>query len=341
VNTLKRRTLILITTVLIFVLINGCSRSVPISPVVDELVIGLSMDTLKEERWQKDRDIFVAEAQALGAKVLVQAANGSNERQMEQALKLMDQGIDVLVIIPHSSTFAEQIVNEAHNRGIPVIAYDRLVEGNVDYYISFDNYYVGVLQANYLTETLGIRRGNVVYIGGHEEDHNALLYRQGVMEVLNLYPDIKVVYDAYSNDWLPSEGQKHMEEALDKNRYIKAVICANDGLAGGAADAMALQQRYFPLIGQDAEIAACQRIVDDKQVMSVYKDIRLLAKEAARLSIKVANDETVPTNASVSNNTKEIPSTLLTPVSVDLDNMLDVIINSGFHSFRDVYRNAN
>ncbi len=183
-NTLKRRTLIFIATVFIFVFINGCSRSVPISPVVDELVIGLSMSTLKEERWQKDRDIFVAEAQALGAKVLVQAANGSNERQMEQALKLMDQGIDVLVIIPHSSTFAEQIVYEAHNRGIPVIAYDRLVEGNVDYYISFDNYYV-VFTSQLLTETLGIRRGNVVYIGGHEEDHNALLYRQGVMEVLN------------------------------------------------------------------------------------------------------------------------------------------------------------
>jgi len=332
---------IVVLILLIAIIITGCVNRREDVSVEDDWVIGLSMDTLKEERWQKDRDIFVAEAEELGAKVYVQAANGSDERQMEQCLKLMDLGIDVLVIIPHSSTFSEEIVKVAHERNIPVIAYDRLVEGDVDYYISFDNHYVGVLQANYLTETLGIKRGNIVYIGGFEEDYNALQYRDGVMQVLDLYPDINVIYDEFTVDWLPSDAKIHMEKALNKSRFIKAVICANDGMAGGAVDALAEQQRSLPLIGQDAEIAACQRIVEGKQVMTVYKDIRLLAKEAARLALKIAKGETIHANASVSNSTKEIPSTLLSPVSVDVENMLDVIINSGFHSYRDVYRNVN
>lgn len=326
---------------LVMGLLVGCTEESSPEPESEKWVIGLSMDTLKEERWQKERDVFVAEAESLGAKVYVQAANGDADRQREQALKLINQGIDVLVLIPHNSADAKVIVDVAHERGVPVIAYDRLVEGSVDYYISFDNVYAGVLQANYMTETLGIKRGNIVYIGGYQEDHNAFLYRQGVMEVLDLYPDLNVVYDTYTEDWLPSEAKKHMEEALEKNTYIRAVICANDGMAGGAAEAMAEQQRIFPLLGQDAEIAACQRIVEGKQVMTVYKDVRQLAKEAAKLSLHVAKSENIEIDTAVSNATNEIPSILLTPVSVDQENMLDVIINSGFHSYRDVYRNVN
>lgn len=308
----------------------------------DGVVIGFSMDTLKEERWQKDRDIFVAEAEKLGATVLVQAANGDDNKQVEQAENLLAQGVDVLVVVPHNGKIAEAIVDAAHAEGVPVLAYDRLVEGDVDYYLSFDNVQVGRLQAKYVTETLGITEGNFVYIGGAPTDNNALLFREGAMEVLANFPNIKVVYDQFSKDWQPSEAQKHMENALTANNNdIQAVICANDGTAGGASAALAEQKLNVPLTGQDAEIAAAQRIVEGTQSMTVFKPIQLIAENAAQIAIKMAKGETIETTATVKNSSKDVPSILLTPVAVDKDNIKEELINSGFHKEEDVYRNAS
>ena len=145
--------------------------------------IGFSMDTLKEERWQRDRDYFVARAKELGAEVLVQAANGDDAVQIQQAENLLTQGVDVLVVAPHNAEIAASIVESARRQGVPVLSYDRLIRNSdVNLYVSFDNVKVGETQARYLLDRAP--KGNYVLIGGSPTDNNARLFRQGQMNVL-------------------------------------------------------------------------------------------------------------------------------------------------------------
>lgn len=334
-----------ITVVLILIIlltITSCQDN----NVIDEtqenekIKIGFSMDTLKEERWQKDRDIFVAEAEKLGAEVLVLAANGDDQKQIDQAQYLLEEGADVLVIVPHDAEIASKIVEMAHAKNVQVISYDRLVYGDVDYYISFDNEKVGEIQSNYLIDTLGFKSGNVVYIGGAPTDNNASLLRKGALSVLESKESIDIIYDEYTKDWEPKEAARHMENVIDQYEDdFGAVICANDTLAKAVTAVLAENQIEAYIIGQDAEISAAQRIVEGKQNMTVYKDIRMLATKAAEMAVEVINGETIETSKLIKNDIKAVPSILLEPVAVDQSNMMELIINSGFHKYEDVYRN--
>ncbi|MCT4605472.1 MAG: D-xylose ABC transporter substrate-binding protein [Marinisporobacter sp.] len=310
-----------------------------------EIVVGFSMDTLKEERWQKDRDILTARAKELGVKILIQAANGDDNKQIAQAENMISQGVDVLMVAPHNAEVAAAIVENAHAEGIPVLSYDRLIKNaDVDLYVSFDNEKVGNLQGEYITKL--VPKGNYVYIGGSPTDNNATLFKKGAMDILKPLVDsgdINIVYDQMSKDWQPSEAQKHMENALTANKNkVDAVICANDGTGGGAISALAEQQLVgkVPVTGQDAELAACQRIVEGQQSMTVYKPIPKLASTALDLAIKMANEEKIETNSTVENGKIDVPSYLLEPVVVDQENMMDTIIADGYHPFDEVYKNV-
>src|SRR5450755_4141970 len=162
------------------------------------------MDTLKEERWQKDRDMFVKRAKELGADVLVQAANGNDTLQLSQAENLLTQGVDILVVVPHNGVAAKSIVEAAHKMGKKVISYDRLIENaDVDLYMSFDNKEVGRLAGQYALDHAG--KGNYMLIGGAPTDHNAKLFREGQMEALKpavAKGDVKIVADPWAKDWL-------------------------------------------------------------------------------------------------------------------------------------------
>src|ERR687889_605906 len=166
--------------------------------------IGLSMDTLKEERWQRDRDLFVARATELGAEVLVQSANGDDRVQTQQADNLLTQGVDALVVIPHNGEIAASIVEAAKAKNVPVVSYDRLIRNSEpDLYISFDNEKVGELQARYLFERAP--KGNYILVGGAPTDNNAQLLRKGQLKVLRAAidgGDIKVLTNQYAKDWL-------------------------------------------------------------------------------------------------------------------------------------------
>src|SRR5918911_1489407 len=203
--------------------------------------IGLSLDTLKEERWQHDRDLFLAHAKELGAEVEIQAANGDDRVQIQQAENLLTQGVDVLVVVPHNSEVAASVVEAAKRQCVPVISYDRLIRnGDVDLYVSFDNVKVGEMQAKYLLDRAP--RGNYVLIGGSPTDNNALLFRQGQMNVLKPAierGDIHVVSDQWAKEWQASEALKHTENALTqaKNNVV-AVVASNDGTAGGVIQAL-------------------------------------------------------------------------------------------------------
>ena len=310
------------------------------------IVIGLSLDTVREERWQRDRDQFVAHAESLGARVLVQVANNDDARQNAQAENLLTQGVDVLVVAPHNSESAATIVAAAHRAGVPVIAYDRLInQCDLDLYISFDNFRVGEMQAEYAIARKP--RGNYVLIAGAPTDNNAHLYHEGQMKVLGPAidrGDIQVVGDQWANDWQPVEALKIMENALTRNHNrVDAVVVSNDGLAGGAIQALAEQKLAGQVVvtGQDAELAACQRIVAGSQSMTVYKPIRALAARGAEVAILLARKQPVPdATRTLNNGRKDVPAILIPPVAVDKDNLAGTVIADGFHALADVYRDV-
>lgn len=181
--------------------------------------IGFLMDTLEEERWARDRDLFKESAEALGAKVEIMIAAESDALQLEQAEKMISEGVDVLVIVPNNYETTAAIVKKAHQSGIKVISYDRLVKNaDVDFYISFDNEMVGTLQAEYMVNL--VPEGKYVYIGGADIDYNAHLVKKGVFDVLKPYIDegkITVVFDAWTEDWTPENAYKNMMLALEAN----------------------------------------------------------------------------------------------------------------------------
>lgn len=307
--------------------------------------IGLSMDSLKEERWQKDRDIFVKRAEELGAVVLVQAADGKDETQVKQAESLLTQGIDVLVVIPHNAEVAGSIVETAKRSKVPVISYDRLIRNSEpDLYISFDNEKVGELQAKYLVEKAP--KGNYILIGGAQSDNNAQLFRNGQMRVLQPLidkGDIKIVADQWAKDWQPEEALKHTENALTMNKNdVVAVVASNDGTAGGSIQALSAQGLNGKVVisGQDADLAALQRIVAGTQSMTVYKPVSKLAARAAEAAVALAKKEKVETNGKVNNGRIDVPSILLEPISVDKTNIDDTVIKDGYQKREDVYKNT-
>ncbi|MCY9656429.1 D-xylose ABC transporter substrate-binding protein [Paenibacillus chondroitinus] len=311
-----------------------------------KIVIGMSMDTLKEERWQKDRDIFTEKVKELGGEVKALAANGDDATQMSQAEQLISQGVNVLVVIPHNAEATAQIVEKAHKEGIKVISYDRLIKNSdVDYYISFDNVRVGEMQAKAVTDKVG--KGNFVYIGGADTDNNAHMFKEGAMKILNPLKekgDIKIVYDQFSKDWKPEEALKNMENALTaNNNNIQAVVAANDGTAGGVIQALTAQglAGKVPVSGQDADLAAVQRIAQGTQTMTVYKPIKAIATKAAEMAVALAKQGQVADAGKKVNNGKiDVPSVLLDPISVDKSNLADTVIKDGFHKVEDVYKNV-
>jgi D-xylose transport system substrate-binding protein len=301
-----------ITTLLLVLLALGAGCAPKSDKVDKQIVIGLSLDTLREERWQRDRDEFVRRAEELGAKVLVQAANNNDALQNSQAENLLTQGVDVLVVAPHNSETSATIVEAAHKAGVPVIAYDRLIRNSdVDLYISFDNFKVGQLQAGYAVERKPA--GNYVLIAGAPTDNNAHLYRDGQLAVLQPYVDrgdITIVVDQWANDWLASEALKIMENALTRNNNrVDAVVVSNDALAGGAIQDLGEQELAGSVVvtGQDAELSACQRIGRDEHDRTADQGLAT----RARSMILLAKKQSAPdaTARSTTGSTKSLPST--------------------------------
>ncbi|PWV99766.1 D-xylose transport system substrate-binding protein [Paenibacillus cellulosilyticus] len=310
-----------------------------------KIKIGFSMDTLLEERWLKDRDLFKDAAEALGAEVVIMAANGDDAKQISQAETMIAQGVDILVIVPHNADATAAIVQKAHASGIKVLAYDRLVKNSdIDLYVSFDNEQVGELQAKAITSL--VPKGKYVYIGGADTDNNAHLFKKGVFNVLQPLidkGDITVVYDQWTKDWTPVNALANMKDALSANgNNIDAVIAANDATAGGVVQALQLQglAGKIPVAGQDADLAAAQRIVEGTQVMTVYKPIKLLADKAAELAMRLALGEPSGADRKVNNGKIEVPSVLLSPIAVNKFNIDETIIADNFHSHADVYKNV-
>ena len=301
-----------------------------------EVKIGMAIDDLRLERWQKDRDIFVKQAESLGAKVFVQSANGNEETQMSQIENMINRGVDVLVIIPYNGQVLSNVIAEAKREGIKVLAYDRMINNaDIDFYISFDNEKVGEMQAQSIVAQ--VPQGNYFLMGGSPVDNNAHLFRSGQMKVLKPLIDsgkIKVVGDQWVDAWLPENALKIMENALTANgNKIDAVVASNDATAGGAIQALSAQglAGKVAISGQDADLAAIKRINNGTQTMTVYKPITKLANEAAKIAVELGNDQQPQSNAKLNNGLKEVPAWLLEPIAVNKTNIDSTVVADGFH----------
>ena len=308
-----------------------------------EVKIGMAIDDLRLERWQKDRDIFVNKAESLGAKVFVQSANGNEETQMSQIENMINRGVDVLVIIPYNGQVLSNVIKEAKQEGIKVLAYDRMINNaDIDFYISFDNEKVGEMQAQSLVDK--VPQGNYFLMGGSPVDNNAKLFRKGQMKVLQPLIDsgkIKVVGDQWVDSWLAEKALQIMENALTANKNnIDAVVASNDATAGGAIQALSAQglSGKVAISGQDADLAAIKRIVEGTQTMTVYKPITNLADKAAEIAVALGKESKIESNAKLNNGLKEVDAYLLDPIVVTKDNIDSTVIKDGFHTKEAVYQ---
>src|SRR5688572_23453566 len=244
--------------------------------------IGFSMDTLKEERWQRDKMLVEQRAKEIGAVLDVQVANGDDAVQTRQADNMLTKGVDVLIVAPHNGEIAASIVEAAHRRGVPVIAYDRLIRNSdVDLYISHQVERMGEMQAEYALKHKP--RGNYVLIGGSPTDFNALLLRNGQMKILKPAidrGDIKIISQQFAKEWRADEALRITEDALTRTgKKIDAIVASNDGTAGGAISALEAAGLAGKVLvtGLDAEQVALERNVRGEQTTTIYTPIQPLA----------------------------------------------------------------
>lgn len=309
--------------------------------------IGFSMDTVKEERWQRDKDLVEKRAKELGMQISVQVANGDDNLQVKQAENLLTQGVDVLIVAPHNGEIAASIVEAAHRQGVPVISYDRLIRNSdVDLYVSHQVVKIGEMQAQYLLDHVNKRPANFVIVGGSPTDNNALLLHQGQMNILQpavTRGDVKIVTDQYAKEWQASAALNIVENALTQaNNQVDAVVASNDGTARGAIQALEGQNLAGKVLisGQDADLASLQLILLGKQTMTVYKPIPPLAYAAVDAAVKLARGEKISTPDTIDNGLKKVPSILLEPIAVDKNNIVSTVVKDGYQALEKICANV-
>ncbi len=306
----------------------------------DRIHIGLSFDSFIIERWQRDRDAFVARASELGAEVNVQCANGEAKEQAAQIEYLIEKDMDVIVIIATDYNALSEPVRKAKREGVRVIAYDRLIkDADVDLYITFDNERVGEMMA----ETILARtpeEGKIFMMCGSPEDNNVSLVMEGFHGMIDR-TDRMVVETAYADNWLSEIGFYQVSAYLDKGGEADAIMCGNDDIASQVIRALSERRMAGEVcvVGQDADLGACQRVVEGTQAMTVYKPVEKLARRAAECAVTLAKGEELKTAGTFFDGAQEVPYIGLEPVAVTAANM-DVIIEDGFHMREDIYLNV-
>lgn len=350
----KKRGIALLITALMFVLcVTGCGTqkietTKKETTEENKLQIGLSFDSFVIERWLRDRDMFVSTAQGLGAEVNVQVAGGDVDEQISQIEYFIQKEMDVIVIIPIDGEALYDVVKEAKDKGIKVVCYDRMIANvDADLYITIDNEMVGTLMGEALVEACP-DGGNIFAINGSPTDKNVEEVELGFRKALK-GSKLKIVYTGYCDNWLAEMAATHVNKGLEVTDDIVGVMCGNDDLASQAVKVLAENRLagQVALVAQDADLAACQRIVEGTQTMTVYKPIEQEASTAAILAVALGNgtditskDCEIPVTETTDDGSGEIPYYKITPIAVTAENMDEVIVDGGFHSKEDVYLNV-
>lgn len=320
-------------------------------------VIGIAMPTQSSERWIDDGDNMVAEFEERGYGTDLQYAEDIVEDQVAQIENMITRGVDALVIASIDGEALGDVLDMAADGDIPVIAYDRLIMGSehVDYYATFDNFEVGVLQGRYIVDTLDLENEggpfNIELFGGSPDDNNAYFFNDGAMSVLQPHIDdgtLQVPSGQTSMEqiattrWDGSIAQSRMDNLLSANysdEEVHAVLSPFDGISLGVIESLravgyGTEERPLPVTtGQDADLSSVRSIVAGEQTQTVFKDTRALAAQTVDMTEALLNGEEVPVNdtESYDNGVQVVPSFLLEPVSVDLDNYHEVLVESGYY----------
>jgi D-xylose transport system substrate-binding protein len=303
--------------------------------------IALLLPESKTARYEtQDRPLFEAKVKELcsSCEVVYSNADQDASKQQQQAEAALTQGVKVMVLDPVDGAAAASIVTQANSKKIPVISYDRLLlNSKPDYYVEFDSPSVGKIQGQALVDKLKEdgKSGSIIMINGAPTDNNAKLFKEGAHSVLD-DSGFKIAKEYDTPDWSPDKAQQEMEQAITsvgKGKFV-GVLAANDGTGGGAIAAMksaGIDPKTIPVTGQDAELAAIQRIIAGEQYMTVYKPIKPLAEKAAEWAVMLAQGKK-PTDATdTENNGKiDVPTIKLEVVAVTADKVKDTVIKDGF-----------
>ncbi len=333
----------LVFALAVFSLMTACSDG---QPKEKKLKIGFAMDTLKEERWQRDHDAFKAHCEKMNVDCVVTIADNKADKQANDVDNLLTQKIDVLVIAPHDATQAASMVDKAKAQGVPVISYDRLINSDqIDLYISHPVPVIGRKIAEYALQKAP--KGNYVMVYGASTDNNAVIMKKEQLSVLQPALDkkeITIVADNFVTDWRPDEALKMAENALTQNNdNIQAFVVSNDGMAGGVISALERKGLAGKILvtGQDAALSSLQAIAEGKQTMTVYKPIAPLANTAVEAAIKLAKKEKLDTKPFLNDALKkEVQAILLEVTTVDKANLMETVVKDGWAKYEDVFKNV-
>jgi putative multiple sugar transport system substrate-binding protein len=337
----------------------GMLVSANVSMAADKGLIGISMPTKSSTRWISDGNSMVKEFTAMGYATDLQYAEDDIPNQLAQIENMVTKGAKVLVIAAIDGTTLSDVLAKAHTAGIKVFAYDRLIRSsaNVDYYATFDNFKVGVLQANSLLAGLGIDKGktgpfNIELFGGSPDDNNAFFFYDGAMSVLQPLIDKKVLVVKSGQmgmkvvgtlRWDGAVAQARMDNLLSANygkARVDAVLSPYDGLSRGIISSLkgvgyGTKDQPMPIVsGQDAELPSVKAIISGEQYSTVFKDTRNLAKLTATMVDAALAGKEVPVNdnKTYNNGVKVVPSNLLVPVAVDKSNLKEILVGSGYYT---------
>jgi D-xylose transport system substrate-binding protein len=306
------------------------------SAFAQDITVGVSWSNFQEERWATDEAAIVAALDEAGAEYVSADAQSSASKQLSDIESLIAQGVDALIILAQDADAIGPAVQAAADEGIPVIAYDRLIEDPRAFYLTFDNVEVGRMQARAVLEAAPT--GRYVMIKGSPTDPNADFLRGGQQEVLQAAidaGDIEIVGEAYTDGWLPANAQRNMEQILTAtDNGVDAVVASNDGTAGGAVAALTAQgMDGIPVSGQDGDHAALNRIALGTQTVSVWKDSRDLGRNAAEIAVALANGSAMAdidgSQEWTSPGGTTMTSMFLAPVPITADN-LSVVVDAGW-----------
>lgn len=324
----------------------------------DKGLVGIAMPTKSSERWVGDGANMKKEFEALGYTVDLQYAEDVVENQVSQIENMITKGAKVLVIASIDGESLTDVLDKASQQNIPVIAYDRLIKKteHVSYYATFDNFKVGVLQASYIEDKLGLKDGkgpfNIELFAGSPDDNNAYFFFDGAMSVLQPYIDngklvVKSGQTAMEQvatlRWDGATAQARMDNLLSANyadANVDAVLSPYDGISIGIISSLkgvgyGSGDKKMPIItGQDAELASVKSIIAGEQTSTIFKDTRELAKKAVAMAEAVLQGKEAEVNdtETYDNGVKVVPSYLLEPVSVDATNYKETLVDSGYYT---------
>jgi len=328
---MKRKLALLLVAAMVIGLFAGVGAA-----LADDIKIGVSLPTQREERWVKDKEGFEKAAADAGIELLVQVADNDQAVQQSQVENMLTQGIDVLIIGACDEEGAANIVELAHAEGVKVIAYDReIANADVDLLVTFDQFTIGYLMGQYMVDNL--ESGNIVVLRGCPTDSTCPYLYGGAMAAMKDKIDsgaYTIVAEQDCIDWEPSQGLLHMENALTANNNdIQGVIAPNDGTAGGVIQALAAQGLAGKVIvtGQDSEVDAILRIIEGTQSMTVFGDTGDMSGGAFAAAVKMAKGEEIEgLGTPMNNGFKDVPTLEYPAKAVTVDNYFALLIESGY-----------